>query len=378
MHQDLIYLDNNSTTPLDHRVLEAMLPYFNDMFGNASSTHNFGLKIKKAVQESREKVSALINSEEKEVVFTSGATESTNLALKGLAFDHSKGKKHIVTLKTEHKAVLDTCKYLESIGFEITYLPVNIDGLVDLNLLRENLRKDTLLVSIMLANNETGVIHDIELISRLTRDAKVFLFCDGTQAVGKIPVDVVKLGIDLLAFSAHKFYGPKGIGGLYINNDTIGTKLSPLIHGGGHEFGVRSGTLNVPAIVGFGMASFLASKEMSVNILNIIKKRDFLENELLAIPKSFVNGSINQRLYNTSNICFPGVDANVLIGQLKNVALSNGSACTASLIEPSHVLKALGLSDELANSSIRFSFGKQNSYDDIAKVIQLVKRKIQF
>ncbi len=377
MQSDLIYLDNNSTTPIDERVLEAMLPYLKEMYGNASSTHQFGLEINRAVQDARAKVAALINADEKEVFFTSGATESINLAIKGLAFYPSEGRKHIITLQTEHKAVLDSCKYLESIGFEVTYLPVKKDGLVDINLIRESIRKDTLLVNIMLVNNETGVIQDIEDISKITQGANVFFLCDGTQAVGKIPVNVVNLGIDLLAFSAHKFYGPKGIGGLYVNKNTVGKSLIPLLHGGGHEGGFRSGTLNMPAIVGLGQASLLASLDMSSNISSISEKRDRLESKLLTIPNSFVNGSISRRLYNTSNMCFPGIDANVLIGQLKNIALSNGSACTASLVEPSHVLKAMGLSDDLANSAIRFSLGKQNSDDDIAKVIELIKGKIQ-
>jgi cysteine desulfurase len=377
MLEDLIYLDNNSTTPLDIRVLEAMMPYFKDIYGNPSSSHQFGNISKKAVLEAREKIALLINADPKEIIFTSGATESINLAIKGCALNPIENRRHIITLQTEHKAVLDSCKYLESIGYDVTYLPVKKDGILDINLIRENIRKDTLLVSVMIVNNETGVIQNIEEISKITKEGNIFFICDGTQAVGKIPINVVKLGIDFLAFSAHKFYGPKGIGGLFINKKMVGKNLIPLFHGGGHEVGFRSGTLNVPAIVGLGHASLLASLEMSSNISKIKEKRDYLESELLTIPNSFVNGSISQRLYNTTNICFPRIDANVLIGQLKNIALSNGSACTSSLIEPSHVLMSMGLSDELANSSIRFSLGKQNSDDDIAKVIKLIKSKIE-
>jgi cysteine desulfurase len=378
MNEELIYLDNNSTTALDDRVLEAMLPYFRKYFGNASSTHYFGLETKKAVEDSREKISSLINCEPKEIIFTSGATESINIALKGLALNPGNTKKHIITLQTEHKAVIDTCKYLETVGFDVEYLSVTNDGLLDLNNLVNAIREDTFLVCIMWVNNETGVIQPIKEISNVTRSKKVLFMTDATQAVGKLPIDLKDYkGIDLLCFSAHKFHGPKGIGALYINNETISKKnLSPLQHGGGHESNLRSGTLNVPAIIGFAKTCQIASLEMESNSKYIEGLRNTLENELLNIEGSFVNGTKEKRLYNTTNICFPNFDANMFINKYKRIAVSNGSACTSALVEPSHVLTAMGLNDEDAFSAIRFSISKFNDEQDILSAINDIKESL--
>lgn len=378
MNEELIYLDNNSTTSIDDRIIEAMLPFFKSYYGNAASTHHFGLETKKVIENSRKAISSLINCEPKDIIFTSGATESINLALKGLALNPNNTKKHIITLQTEHKAVLDTCKYLETIGFDIEYLPVKNDGLLDLNNLIEAIKEDTFLVCIMWVNNETGVIQPIKEISTITNLRKVLFMTDATQAVGKLPIDLIEYsGIDLLCFSAHKFYGPKGIGSLYINSKTISKKnLSSILHGGGHELGLRSGTLNVPAIVGFAKACQIVSLEMESNYNYIKNLRDILENELLKIEGVFVNGNTEQRLYNTSNICFPNFDANMFINKNKTIAVSNGSACTSALVEPSHVLIAMGLNDENAFSAIRFSIGKYNNEQDIFYAINCIRKSI--
>lgn len=378
MNEKLIYLDNNSTTAIDDRVIEAMLPFFKSYYGNAASTHHFGLETKKVIENSRKAISSLINCEPKEIIFTSGATESINLALKGLALNPNNTKKHIITLQTEHKAVLDTCKYLETIGFDVEYLPVNNDGLLDLNNLIEAIKEDTFLVCIMWVNNETGVIQPIKEISTITNLRKVLFMTDATQAIGKLPIDLIEYsGIDLLCFSAHKFYGPKGIGALYINNKTVSKKnISSILHGGGHELGLRSGTLNVPAIVGFAKACQILSLEMESNYNYIKNLRDILENELLKIEGVFVNGNKEQRLYNTSNICFPNFDANIFINKNKTIAVSNGSACTSALVEPSHVLIAMGLNDENAFSAIRFSIGKYNNEQDIFYAINCIRKSI--
>ncbi|WP_395051475.1 cysteine desulfurase family protein [Flavobacterium sp.] len=366
MDNEIIYLDNNSTTPLDKRVLDAMLPYFIDDFGNPSSTHNFGKKSSKAVNAAKKNISTLINSNIEEITFTSGATESINIALKGLALHPNNIKKHIVTVKTEHKAVLDTCKYLQTVGFEIDYLPVNNDGLIDLKQLENTIRKDTLLVCIMWVNNETGVIQPINEISELAHNAGSLFMTDATQAVGKIPTDVLENNIDIMCFSAHKMYGPKGIGALFVNSETVNKKnILPLQHGGGHENGLRSGTLNVPAIVGFGKACEIAFNEMKTNATTILSLRNSIENDLLNIKGSFVNGSINQRLYNTLNICLPNFDATVFIGKNKNIAVSNGSACNAALVEASHVLSAMGLSEDESLGSLRISIGKMNNESEL-------------
>jgi cysteine desulfurase len=368
----LIYLDNNSTTPIDPRVLEVMMPYFTNQFGNASSSHLFGLSIKKDVEVARRQVANLIGANSSEIIFTSGATEAINLAIKGLAQTYSNKGNHIITVATEHKAVLDTCGYLESIGFEVTYLLVKEDGLLDLNLLKDSIRTDTILVSVMHVNNETGVIQPIKEIAKLVHEKGAIFISDCTQSAGKIKVDVQDLGIDALCLSAHKMYGPKGIGALYLNKNL--KRIPSQIHGGGQEQNLRSGTLNVPGIVGFGMSCRLARLGMTLNETKITELRDYLETELLKFKGSKVNGCKVQRIYNTSNIFFPNVNANILIDKLENIIISNGSACSSSIFEPSHVLNSMGLSYEEAICSIRISLGKNNSKEEIdVFMVELLK-----
>lgn len=370
---EVIYLDNNATTRVDPRVLDAMLPYLTEEYGNATSAHHFGVGINKAIQESREKVAELIRADSTDIIFTSGATESINLALKGFALSNQHKGKHIITVETEHKAVLDTCKYLETIGFDVTYLPVKSDGLIDLEDLRKQLRSDTILVCVMFANNETGVLQPLKEISNITHDAGAIFMSDATQAVGKIATDVDELEVDLMTFSAHKFYGAKGSGALYIRGlKKNQIKLNALQHGGGHENGLRSGTLNVPAIVAMGKACEIAKEEMQRDEKRISVLRNELECELLKIQGIYVNGSTENRMYNVTNICFPGLDANVMIGKMKTVAVSNGSACTSSIVEPSHVLKAMGLTDDDAFASIRFSLGKFNNHQEVKAVCEII------
>lgn len=370
----IFYFDNNATTPIDPRVLEAMLPYLKDMFGNASSSHQFGLRINKAVEDAREKVAELIQAAASEIIFTSGATESINIALKGYALANQEKGKHIITVQTEHKAVLDTCKYLETIGFEVSYLPVMKSGLLDLNQLSNELRSDSILVCVMAANNEIGVLQPLKEIASITHEAGAVFFSDATQAVGKIKTDVTEMGVDFMAFSAHKFYGAKGAGALFIKDmKRHKTKLETLIHGGGHENGLRSGTLNVPAIIAMGKASEIALDEMQSDQERIFFFRNELEGDLLKIEGSFVNGSQEQRMYNVTNICFPHIEANIFIGKMKNVAVSNGSACTSAIIEPSHVLKAIGLPDNKALASIRFSLGRFNTKEEMIYLVKILK-----
>lgn len=366
----VIYLDNNATTNIDERVYECMLPYFKEFYGNASSTHHFGKSINKSVVKAREQVASLVGAAApSEILLNSGATEGVNLALKGVAFANQHKGQHIITCQTEHKAVLDTCQYLEQIGFEVTYLPVGRDGIIDIDNLKNALKSETILVSIMWVNNETGVIQPIQEIIDLTHKNGSLFFTDATQAVGKIPVDVYDLDIDLLSFSAHKFYGPKGIGGLYVKK---GVKLNAQTHGGGHEFGLRSGTSNVPAIIGLGQASEIAFNEMTNNVEKITNLRNYLETELLKINGAFVNGNISKRLFNTLNICLPNFDANFFIDKHKNIAVSNGSACTAALVQPSHVLAAMGLTDDEALGSLRISIGKMNKQSEILEFIRAI------
>jgi len=365
-----IYLDNNSTTAIDPRVLDAMLPFFKDNFANSSSTHHFGQSINEKVKQARKQIADFINAEPNELIFTSGATEAINIAIKGVAESYSNKGKHIITVSTEHKAVLDTCNDLERRGFEITYLPVQTNGLLDLDELQKAIRTDTILVSVMYVNNETGVILPIKEIAKLAHEKGALFMTDATQVVGKIELDVDDLSIDLLCFSGHKMYAPKGIGALYLRNKT---KLSPQIHGGGHEQGLRSGTLNVPGIIALAKACEIAREEMALNQRSISILRDKLETELLKLPNTSINGSSGNRIYNTTNICFKGQDANVLIGRMKNIAVSNGSACSSEVVEPSHVLKAMGLSDDEAFASLRFSLGKFNTIENIETVIQKIK-----
>ncbi|MEM7374505.1 MAG: cysteine desulfurase family protein [Bacteroidota bacterium] len=377
MNSDFIYLDHNATTPLDERVLQEMMPFLTSVYGNAASTHRFGKQAKDAVDQAREQVADLIGAESKEIIFTSGATEGINLAMKGLAAQ-ARDRRHIITLQTEHSAVIDTAKYLEDIGFEMTYLPVQENGLLDVSLLREAIRADTLLVSVMYVNNETGVIQPIQGIAAIAHEAGAYFMTDATQAVGKLPLDVENLGIDLLTLSAHKFYGPKGVGALYVRRrNPFRARVQALLHGGGHERGMRSGTLNVPGIVGLGAAAHLASEEMENDAARIGGLRDDLEARLLDIGHSWVNGSPEHRLWNISNIGFRGVDADALMMVMKNIAVSNGSACTSMIVEPSHVLRAMGLSEEEAFSSIRFSLGRGNTMSEIEKVVQEVRRAVE-
>ena len=363
------YLDYNSTTPIEPRVPDAMLPFLKDNFANSSSTYNFGQSINEKVKQAREQIADFINAETYEIIFTCGATEAINIAIKGIAESYSNKGKHIITVSTEHKAVLDTCKDLERKGFEVTFLTVQPNGLIDLAELKKAIRPDTVLVSVMYVNNETGVIQPIKEIAKLAHEKGALFMTDATQVVSKIEIDVNNLGIDLLCFSGHKMYAPKGIGALYVRYKT---KLSPQIHGGGHEQGLRSGTLNVPGIIALAKACEIASEEMDLNKRNISELKDKLETEFLKLPNTSLNGDSENRIYNTINICFKGQDANVLIGRMKNIAVSNGSACSSALVEPSHVLKAMGLSDYEAFASLRFSLGKYNSIEDIETVISKI------
>jgi cysteine desulfurase len=372
-----IYLDNNSTTKIDPRVLESMIPFLTENYGNAASNHEFGVAMSRAVKNAREKVAELIGAEENEIVFTSGATEAINLALKGVA-ESSKAKgKHIVTVQTEHPAVLDACRFLEQKGFEITYLTVKADGLIELDMLKQAIREDTILTCVMLVNNETGVIQSVKEISEISHSRGAYFMTDATQAVGKMPINVDQSGIDLLAFSGHKFYGPKGIGALYVRNKRPNkVKLEALLHGGGHENGMRSGTLNVPGIVGLGKAAEIARKEMQKDADRVGKLRDYLESELLKIDQTFLNGTPEKRLYNVSNICFRGADADAMIPGLKDIMVSNGSACSSTKVEPSHVLTAMGLSEQDSYSSLRLSLGRFNTREEMDVVIKAIKEVV--
>lgn len=375
--KQVFYFDYNATTPVDERVLNEMLPFLTENYANANSSHNFGVKVNKSVKAARKKVADLIGAEQNEIVFTSGSTEAINLSIKGIAESYSGKGKHIITAETEHPAVIDTCKHLETKGYEVTYLPVNSFGLIDLHELKSVLRSDTILVCVMYVNNETGVIQPVKDVAKLTHDASAFYMCDATQAVGKIPVDVDSLGIDLLCLSGHKLYAPKGVGALYLRQRLNPVKLPALIHGGGHENGFRSGTLNVPSIVALGAACEIAQQEMQQDAKKIFSLRNELENELLKITGAFINGKSENRIFNTTNICFPGSDANVMIGRMKNVAVSNGSACSSALLEPSHVLTAMGLSDEDSFASIRFSLGRFNTENDVKAVVKIFNSQLE-
>lgn len=374
MHSDKqeIYLDNNSTTKTDDRVIDVMLPLMKDFYGNPSSSHYFGKKVNQIINEAREQTSDLINSSSDEIIFTSGATESINLAIKGIAHSSNFTRKKIVTICTEHKAVIDTCKKLQEQGYEVVFLPVKNDGSVDQELFKNSIDSETLLVIAMFVNNETGLIHDIRKMTDFAHENGAFLFCDATQAVGKIEIDVVKLNVDSLCFSGHKFHGPKGIGGLFIKKE-LQSKIEPQQTGGNQENDIRSGSLNSVGIVGLGEACKIANSELKDVECRVRKLRDILELELLKIPGTFVNGNRENRIYNTCNICFPNTDANVLIGKLRTIAISNGSACNSSIVEPSHVLTSMGLSEDLAFSAIRFSLSKYNTENDIAEVLKEIK-----
>ena len=370
-----IYLDHNATTPCDPRVVEAMIPYFTTAFGNAASrNHQFGWQAEEAVDYAREQVAKLIGAEPKEIIFTSGATEADNLALKGV-FEMYAGKgNHIITCNIEHKAVLDACRHIEKEGGEVTYLNVKENGLIDLAELEAAITTNTILIAVMYANNEIGTIMPMKEISAIAKKKGVLFFSDATQAVGKIPVDVNKDGIDLMAFSAHKIYGPKGVGALYVRRKNPRVKLTAQIDGGGHESGMRSGTLNVPGIVGFGKACEICMNEMNEEAARVSKLRDKLENGLLQIEESYLNGDKVHRLPHVTNISFKYAEAEgLMMGFNKNIAVSSGSACTSASIEPSYVLKALGLDDELAHSSLRFGLGRSTTEEQIDYTIEQVK-----
>ncbi|MEO6541893.1 MAG: IscS subfamily cysteine desulfurase [Ferruginibacter sp.] len=373
-----IYLDNNATTPMDPRVLEAMTPYFLEHFGNAASrNHPFGWEAEEAVDYAREQVAKLIGADPKEIIFTSGATEGDNLGIKGVYEMYASKGNHIITATTEHKAVLDTCKHIEKSGGEVTYLQVNAEGLLDLKELEAAIKPTTILISIMYANNEIGVVMPIKEISAIAKRHGVLLFTDGTQAVGKIPVDVNKDGIDLMAFSAHKMYGPKGVGALYVRRKNPRVKVTAQMDGGGHERGMRSGTLNVPGIVGFGKACEICMQDMEEDTKRISKLRDHLETELLKLEEAYVNGSREHRLPHVANISFKHVEGEgLLMGFNKNIALSSGSACTSASLEPSYVLKALGLGDDLAHSSLRFGLGRFTTDEQIDYTIKAISETV--
>ncbi|NII23868.1 IscS subfamily cysteine desulfurase [Pseudoflavitalea sp. X16] len=369
-----IYLDYNATTPCDPQVVETMLPYFITQFGNAASRqHALGWQAEEAVDHARKQVAALIGADPAEIVFTSGATESNNLALKGAVEMYAGKGNHIITFVTEHKAVLDTCKHLEKQGALITYLPVDAKGMINLQELEAAITPATILIAIMYANNETGVIQPMQAISRIAKQHGVLFFSDATQAVGKVPVNVIADGIDLMSFSAHKMYGPKGVGALYIRRKNPRVKLAAQIDGGGHERGVRSGTLNVPGIAGFGKAAELCRLQLQAEGTRMRTLRNKLEKALLQLEGVQVNGDTEHRLPHVSNLAFAHVDGNALmLGFNKNIAVATGSACTSASMEPSFVLKALGLEDELARSSLRFSIGRFTTEEEIDYTIQKV------
>ena len=369
-----IYLDNNATTPCDPRVVETMIPYFTQNFGNAASrNHSFGWVAEEAVDYAREQVAKLIGADPKEIIFTSGATEADNLAIKGVYEMYASKGNHIITTTIEHKAVLDTCKHLEKQGAEVTYLEVNAEGMIDLAELEKAITPKTILVAIMYANNEIGTVNPMREISAICRKNGVLVMTDGVQAVGKIPVDVNKDGIDLMAFTAHKMYGPKGVGALYVRRKNPRVKVTAQMDGGGHERSMRSGTLNVPGIVGFGKACEICMHEMQADTDRIVKLRDKLENGLMQVEESYLNGHKMNRLPHVANISFKHVEGEgLLMGINKHIALSSGSACTSASLEPSYVLKALGLGDDLAHSSLRFGLSRFSTEEEVDYTIKAV------
>jgi cysteine desulfurase len=375
-----IYFDNHATTPADPRVVEAMLPYFTMKFGNAASrNHSFGWEAEKAVDNARKQIADLIGATPKEIIFTSGATESDNLAIKGVAEMYAEKGNHIITAATEHKAVLDTCKKLEKHGYRVTYLPVKADGLVDLDMLRETITDKTVLITLMYANNEIGVIHPVREIGRIAHEKGVLFHTDGVQAVGKVSVDVIKDNIDLMSMSAHKIYGPKGVGALYVRRKSPRVQITAQMDGGGHERGMRSGTLNVPGIVGMGEACAICQREMAEESKRLSHLRDKLRNKFEAeLDEVFINGSMEHRLPHNLNISFAYVEGESLLMGINDVAVSSGSACTSATLEPSYVLKALGVGDDLAHTSIRFGLGRFNTEEEVdyvgARVIDVVKK----
>jgi cysteine desulfurase len=371
-------MHNHATTPMDPRVLEAMLPYFTKVFGNAASrNHSFGWEAEKAVERSREQVGALLGASAKEIVFTSGATESNNLAIKGAAHFYKDKGRHIITSKIEHKATIDSCRALELEGYDVTYLTPGKDGIVTAAQVEAALRPDTVLVTLMWANNEIGVLNPIAEIGALTRKRGILLHTDAVQAAGKVPVDVEKANVDLLSLSAHKVYGPKGVGALYVRRKPR-VRLTPIIDGGGHERGLRSGTLNVPGIVGLGVACEVARAELAQESVRLVKLRTRLLEKLRALPEVHVNGSLEQRLPGNLNVSFAYVEGESMLMALnKHVAVSSGSACTSASLEPSYVLRALGLGDDLAHSSIRFGLGRFNTEEEVDHVAALVVAEVK-
>jgi cysteine desulfurase len=372
-----LYFDNNATTPMDPRVLEAMMPYFTEKFGNsASRNHAFGWAAEEGVDYAREQVAQLIGANEKEIIFTSGATEGDNLGIKGVFEMYQDKGNHIITCVTEHKAVLDTCKHLEKLGAQVTYLPVKEDGLLDLALLEAAMTPQTILVCIMYGNNEIGVIQPVKEIAAIAHKHGALFMTDATQAVGKIPVNVDADGIDLMAFTAHKMYGPKGVGALYVRRKNPRVKVTAQLDGGGHERGMRSGTLNVAGIVGFGKACELCRLEMDKDAKRLSALRDKLQSALTVLEESYVNGNVANRLPHTANISFKYVEGEGLMMAMKDLAVSSGSACTSASLEPSYVLKSLGLSDDLAHSSIRFGLGRFTTEEEVDFAIEQTKHAV--
>lgn len=375
-----IYMDNHSTTQMDPRVLEAMLPYFIEKFGNAASrNHQFGWEAEEAVENARKQIAKLIHCDAKEVVFTSGATESDNLALKGVVEMYKAKGDHVITCTTEHRAILDTCKSLEKRGIKVTYLPVEKNGRVNPDEVRKAITDKTILISIMLANNEIGTIHPIAEIGKIAKEKGILLHCDATQGVGKIPVDVEALKVDLMSFTAHKIYGPKGVGALYVRKKGPRVRLVPQIDGGGHERGMRSGTLPVPSIIGFGKACELCEQEMPVESKRIAAMRDRLQAQIMKdLDECYLNGHPTERLPHNLNISFAYVEGEALLMGVKEIALSSGSACTSATLEPSYVLRALGVGSDLAHSSIRFGLGRFTTDEEIdytgKRMVEAVKR----
>jgi len=375
-----IYLDNHATTPMDPRVLDVMIPYFTEKFGNpASRNHSFGWEAELAVEKARKQIADLIGATPKEIIFTSGATESNNLAIKGVAEMYAERGNHIITAATEHKAVLDTCKHLEKRGCRVTYLPLQQNGLVDLEQLRAAMTEKTILVSIMYANNEIGVVQPVQEIGKMCRERGILFHTDAVQAVGKIPVDVNKDNIDILSLTGHKLYGPKGVGALFVRRKNPRVQLTAQIDGGGHERGMRSGTLNVPGIAGLGEACELANKEMVVESARLRALRDRLKDRLMgALDEVYINGSMEHRLPHNLNISFAYVEGESLLMGINDIAVSSGSACTSATLEPSYVLKALGAGDDIAHSSIRFGIGRFNTQEEVDyaadKVIDVVNK----
>jgi len=375
-----IYMDYHATTPMDPRVFEAMKPYFMETFGNAASrNHSFGWEAEEAVEKSRKQIADLIGANTKEIVFTSGATESNNLALKGIAEMYAEKGNHIITAATEHKAILDTCKRLEKHGIRVTYLPVQTNGLVDLEMLKEAITDKTILISIMYANNEIGVIQPMAEIGKIAKAKGVLVHSDATQAVGKVPVNVIKDNIDLMSMSGHKIYGPKGVGALYVRRKSPRVQITAQMDGGGHERGMRSGTLNVPGIVGLGEACAICNADMPAESKRMAYLRDKLRVKLESeLDEVYINGTMEHRLPNNLNISFAYVEGESLLMGINDIAVSSGSACTSATLEPSYVLKALGAGDDLAHSSIRFGLGRFNTEEEVdyvaAKVIDVVKK----